>query len=85
MVLRCFLLSFLFAVTAVNALSGGCPVCTLGSAAPLSSHLTRSTIVTGLLSVGNFAFYIDGVAASTTSATQFTVGVNHDCGEGYQR
>lgn len=45
-------------VNVVVALPGGAPVCTVGSAAPSSLHLTRPFILTGGLPLGNFKVVI---------------------------
>ena len=45
-------------IVVVVALPGGAPVCTVGSAAPSSLHLTRPFILTGGLPLGNFKVVI---------------------------
>ena len=51
-------------VNVVVALPSGAPVCTVGSAAPSSSHLLRPSIVTGGLPVGNLKVLIGGTQLS---------------------
>jgi hypothetical protein len=60
----------------VAALPSGSPVCTVGSAAPSSTHLSRNLTVTGPLSQGNFTVSIGALTLSTTGFNNISAGTS---------
>ena len=76
MMLSLMLIAFFLLVSVAVARPDGSPMCTVGSPAPSSLHLSRSFILTGPLSLGNFTVSIGALELSNSGFNNITSGTN---------